>query len=204
MPHLRLAALVSILLFSHAALAQRWVPMSIVEDGFSIMAPGEFEIEEIDYETEYGIVVPARIYRHENDGGVYTVTVVDYRDSQRLHEQEDPPLLRVYGQVDVRGSVAFAASKIRERAESIDYDRYHYISRVDGHQLHTTNPDGTRTLAGLYLLESRLYVIEATTNPGTPPGGMFQQSLQFIDENGDVRRFGGFESVIKVSGVTER
>ena len=201
MPYLRLAAMISTLLLSHATLAQRWVPISIVEDGFLIMSPGEFEIEEIDYETEYGIVVPGRIYRHENDSGVYTVTVVDYSDSQRLHAQQDQPLLSVYGQVDVRGSVAFAASKIRERAESVDYDAYHYISRVDGHQLHTTNPDGTRTLAALYLLESRLYVIDATTNPGTPPGGMFQQSLQFIDENGEVRRFGGFESVIKVLGV---
>ena len=200
MSYLRLAAMVSALLLSHTTLAQRWVPISVVEDGFLIMAPGEFEVEEIDYETEYGIVVPARIYRHENDSGVYTVTVVDYSDSQQLHAQQEQPLLSVYGQVDVRGSVAFAASKIRERAESVDYDAYHYISRVDGHQLHTTNPDGTRTLAGLYLLESRLYVIEATTNPGTPPGGMFQQSLQFIDENGEVRRFGGFESVIKVLG----
>lgn len=204
MPHLRLAAMVSILSFSHATFAQRWVQISIIEDGFRIMAPGEFEIEEIDFETEYGIVVPARIYRHENDGGVYTVTVVDYRDSQRLHEEQIPALLRVYGQVDVRGSVAFAANKIRERAKSIEYDAYHYISRVDGHQLHTTNPDGTRTFAGLYLLESRLYVLEATTNPGTPPGGMFQQSLEFIDENGDPRRFDGFRSVIKVSGVTGR
>ena len=141
---------------------------------------------------------------HELGELPHLVVAVDYRDSQRLHEEQIPALLRVYGQVDVRGSVAFAANKIRERAESIEYDAYHYISRVDGHQLHTTNPDGTRTFAGLYLLESRLYVLEATTNPGTPPGGMFQQSLEFIDENGDPRRFDGFSSVIKVSGVTER
>ena len=40
-------------------------------------------------------------------------------------------------------------------------------------------------LPGLYLLESKLYVIEARVNPGSPPGGIFQQSFEFIDENGN-------------------
>ena len=70
----------------------------------------------------------------------------------------------------MRASVAYVARQIRERAESVEYDNYHYIGRVDGHQMHTTNPDGTRTFAGLYLLESKLYVIDATVNPGAPPG----------------------------------
>ena len=86
MPLLRLVILGSILL-SGPALAQRWIPYSNTLDGFRLMAPGEFEIEEIDFETEYGIVVPARIYTHENDAGRFSVTVVDYRDSQRLHEE---------------------------------------------------------------------------------------------------------------------
>jgi hypothetical protein len=153
-------------------------------------------------------VVPARIYRHENEGGVYTMTVVDYRDSQRLHEERiqalDDIYLPVYGQVDVRASVAFAARELRERAASIEYDNYHYINRVDGHQLHTTNPDGTRTFAGLYLHRSRLYILDATINPGTPPGGMFQQSLEFIDENGEPMTYRNFEDVEKVIGVQRR
>lgn len=208
MHSLRSIAIASLLLVSGSALAQRWMPFESREDGFRMMIPGEFTREDVDYKTEYGIVVPARVYTHENAAGRYTMTVVDYRDSQRLHEARikelDDVYLPIYGQVDVRASVAFAARKIRERAASIEYDNYHYINRVDGHQLQTTNPDGTRTYAGIYLHRSRLYVLEATVNPGYPPGGMFQQSLEFIDENGEPYAYRNFDDVVKILGVVPR
>lgn len=208
MPFLRLIILASTLWFCGSAVAQRWIPYASATDGFRIMAPGEFAIEEIDFETEYGIVVPARIFSAENDTGRYSVTVVDYRDAQRLHDErlrEIGPIYQpIYGQVDVRASVAYAAKKIRDRASTIEYDAYHYISRIDGHQLQTTNPDQTRTFAAIYLYESRLYVIEATASPDIAPPGMFQQSLEFIDEDGEVITYRNFRDVYKVSGVVER
>lgn len=204
----RLIAIAALLLVSGSALGQRWMPFESREDGFRMMIPGEFSRADADYTTEYGIVVPAHVYTHENASGRYTMTVVDYRDSQRLHEERikelDDVYLPIYGQVDVRASVAFAARKIRERAASVEYDNYHYINRVDGHQLQTTNPDGTRTYAGIYLHRSRLYVIEATVNPDYPPGGMFQQSLEFIDENGEPYTYRNFDDVVKVLGVVRR
>ena len=206
---LRLTTTISILFLANPAFAQRWAEFTSDEDRFRMMAPGgEFDIEVIDFETEYGIVVPARVYSHENDSGRFTLTVVDYRDAQRLHEARirelDNVYLPVYGEVDVRASVAFAATKIRERAETVDYDAYHYIGLVDGHQLQTTNPDGTRTFAAIYLHRSKLYVIDATVNPGTPQGGMFQQSFQFIDENGDSIRYRTFRDAYKVLSDSAR
>ena len=206
---LRLTTTISILFLVNPAFAQRWAEFTSDEDRFRMMAPGgEFDIEVIDFETEYGIVVPARVYSHENDSGRFTLTVVDYRDAQRLHEARirelDNVYLPVYGEVDVRASVAFAATKIRERAETVDYDAYHYIGLVDGHQLQTTNPDGTRTFAAIYLHRSKLYVIDATVNPGTPQGGMFQQSFQFIDENGDSIRYRTFRDAYKVLSDSAR
>ena len=134
--------------------------------------------------------------------------MVDYRDAQQLHEQRieelDGVYIGIYGQVDVRASVAYAAKKIRDRASTIEYDAYHYISRVDGHQLQTTNPDQTRTFAAIYRRESRLYVVDATVSANTTPPGMFQQSLEFIDENGEQVRYQNFRDVYKVSGVVER
>ena len=204
---LRLFTMILILMFSGSVLAQRWVQFASVEDGFRMMAPGDFEIENVDFETEYGIIVPAHIYRHENDIGKYTMTVVDYRDSQSLHnkriEELDGVYIGVYGEVDVRGSIAFAAKKVRDRANSIEYDAYHYISRVDGHQLQTTNPDRSRTFAAIYLRESRLYVSEATVKEGETPPGMFQQSLEFIDEDGGQIRYRSFREVNKILGATE-
>jgi hypothetical protein len=203
----RLLTMISILAFSGSAVAQRWIPYSSIEDGFRLMAPGEFEIEERDFESEYGIVIPSRIYSYENDIGTFTVTVVDYRDSQRLHEERieelDGVYISIYGEVDVRASVAFAAKKIRDRASTIEYDAYHYISRVDGHQLQTTNPDKSRTFAAIYLRDSRLYVVDATVREGAPPPGMFQQSLEFIDENGEQVRYGSFREVYKVRGARD-
>lgn len=208
MRFLRLIILASALWFCGFAVAQRWIPYASATDGFRIMAPGEFAIEEIDFETEYGIVVPARVFSHENDTGRYSVTVVDYRESQRLHDErlrEIGALYQpIYGQVDVRGSIAYAAKRIRDRASTIEYDAYHYISRIDGHQLQTTNPDQTRTFAAIYLYESRLYVIDATASPDIAPPGMFQQSLEFIDEDGEVITFRNFRDVYKVSGVVKR
>lgn len=200
---LRLVSLTTLLIFSSSAFAQRWAPFSSDDGVFRIMVPGgEFEIETVDFETEYGIVVPAHIHRAEDQYGTYTLTVVDYVDSMELHRERiaelDGIYLSVYGEVDARGSVAYFARMIRERAESVEYDNYHYIGRVDGHQLHTTNPDGTRTFAGLYLLESRLYAIEATIAPTAPTGGMFQQSFEFLDENGVRIMYPTFHEVRKI------
>ena len=172
------------------------------------MAPGEFAIEEIDFETEYGIVVPARVFSHENETGRYSVTVVDYREAQRLHDERLEQIggiyQPIYAQVDVRGSIAYVAKKIRDRASTVDYDAYHYISRIEGHQLQTTNPDQTRTFAALYLYQSRLYVIDATVSPNTAPPGMFQQSLEFVDEDGEVITFRNFPEDRKVTGPFTR
>ena len=200
---LRLISLTTILIFSGSAFAQRWAPYTGEDGEYRIMTPGgQFEVETVDFETEYGIVVPARVHRAEDSHGNYTLTVVDYTDSLALHRERiselDGIYLDVYGEVDVRGSVSHFARMIRERAESVEYDNYHYIGRVDGHQLHTTNPDGTRTFAALYLLESKLYAIEAIVNPGAPTGGMFQQSFEFIDENGNMIMFPTFHDVRKV------
>ena len=200
---LRLTSLATILIFSSSAFAQRWAPYTSEDGEFRIMVPGgQFEVETVEFETEYGIVVPARVHTAQDSHGNYTLTVVDYSDSMELHrvriEELDGVYLGVYGEVDVRGSVAYFARMIRERAESVEYDNYHYIGRVDGHQLHTTNPDGTRTFAALYLLESKLYAIDATINPGAPTGGMFQQSFEFIDENGNMIMYPTFHEVRKV------
>ena len=199
----RLISLATILIFSSSAFAQRWAPFTSEDGEFRIMAPGgQFEIESVDFETEYGIVVPARVHTAQDTHGTYTLTVVDYTDSMALHRERiaelDGVYLDVYGEVDARGSVAYFARMIRERAESVEYDNYHYIGRVDGHQLHTTNPDGTRTFAALYLLESKLYAIDATISPAAPTGGMFQQSFEFIDENGNMIMFPSFHDVRKV------
>ncbi|MDE0004937.1 MAG: hypothetical protein OXQ29_19780, partial [Rhodospirillaceae bacterium] len=166
--------------------------------------PGEFQVEEIDFASEYRATFPARVYSYEDDAGNrFSVTVVDYTDSLRIHTErartEADYLL--YWEVDIRASVAYAAANIRSRGGEIVYDAYHYIDRVEGHQLHMVNEDETRTYAAIYLHDSHLYIVEATVAPGTPPPGQFQQSLEFIDENGGRIRYQNFAEAIKVRGA---
>ena len=52
-----------------------------------------------------------------------------------------------------------------------------------------TNKDQSRSFIGIHLNASRLYILEATSPQGFPPPAWFQQSLQFIDENGQRIRY---------------
>ena len=182
--------IVALLFFSHSAFAQRWVEFTNEFDRFAIeFPPGGPEIREIAYESEYGAVFPARVYSSEDEAGRYSVTVVDYTDARRIHAERTNTTSAddgsLYWAVDVLGSISFAAWNIRKRGGEITYDAFHYIQRVAGHQLQITNSDRSRTFAGIYLHETRLYIAEVTVRPGSPPPIMFQQSLTLFDEDGN-------------------
>ncbi len=208
MRFLRLIAVVSMLFPSGPSVAQDWIHYFSTTDLFSIHTPGEFEVQDITYPSEYGAIFPARVYSYEDGANRYAVTVVDYTDSQRIHtertDRTEADYLSVYWEVDVRASVAYAAWNLRQRGGEVTYDAYHYIDLVEGHQLQMTNADQTRTYAGIYLHDSRLYIVEATVSPGSVPPGFFQQSLQFIDEAGDRIRYRNYSDAVKVRNARVR
>ncbi len=185
-----LLTIVVLVLFAPAIFAQRWTEFTSEVDRFAIeFPPGGPQIQDIDYESEYGVIFPARTYSAENAGGRYSLTVVDYTDARRIHSERTNKTSAddgsLYWAVDVIGSIAYAAWNIRRRGGEITYDAFHYIQRVNGHQLQITNSDGSRTFAGIYLHDSRLYIAEATVPPRSPPPVMFQQSLVLFDETGN-------------------
>ena len=201
---MRLCRSLTVLLFALpgvSAFAQGWAQYTSEIDRFRIQVPGEFEIIDSSYDSEYGAVFPARIYRYEDGPNLYSVTVVDYTDARAIHAarpdrtQADYDL---YWEVDVRASIAYAAWNLRKRGGEVTFDAYHYIDRVEGHQLQITNDDRSRTYAGIYLHDSRLYILEATVAPGSPPPGIFQQSLEFIDADGNKIRYRNYADAIKV------
>jgi len=189
-------------------LGQGWFQYASSVDSFRIHTPGDFKIEEVEYFSEYGAVFPARVYSFESGRNHYSVTVVDYTDSKAIHaartNRTEADYLSLYWEIDIRASVAYAAANLRSRGGQVTYDAYHYIDRVEGHQLQITNTDQSRSYAAIYLHESRLYIVEATVAPGLPPPGMFQQSLEFIDEMGQRIRYRDFSDVAKVSGAPVR
>ena len=136
---------------------------------------------------------PGRVYSVKAGVGTYSVTVIDYRESEKLHAAipkaesfTDPR----YWQIDIQASIQYAATKYRMRPGSkVTYDAWHYIDLVEGHQLQLSNQDNTRTFVAIYLHENRLYIVEATVPQGYPPPGLFQQNLSFLDEKGGRVRY---------------
>jgi hypothetical protein len=182
-------------LLSGVSSAQGWTDFVSLQDHFSIVFPGEPEVHEIQYDSEYGAVFPGRVYSADVDGRRYSVTVIDYSNAEAIHEartnrtEADTPAGYEYWRIDVLASVDYAAWQFRQRGGEVTYDAWHHVDRVPGHQLQITNPDQSRTFAGIYLHDDQLYIIEATVPAGSPPQGMFQQALRFVDDDGQPIRY---------------
>ena len=190
---IRLMLVAFVLGVPSAALAQEWNDYMSTVDKFSITFPGQPTVTEIKWPSEYGAVFPGRVYTVRQGVGTYSVTVIDYTQSEKIHSAiakpesfQDPR----YWQIDIQASIQYAATKFRQRPGSkVTYDAWHYIDLVEGHQLQLSNQDQTRTFVGIYLHENRLYIVEATVPQGYPPPGLFQQNLSFLDEKGGRVRY---------------
>jgi hypothetical protein len=189
----RLIPLVIILYLSQPVFAQGWMAYVSSEDRFSVNLPGVPEVRDITYPSEYGAVFPGRVYSLENGPSRYSVTVIDYRDAERIHAERtnktEADSMPIYWQIDVQASIAYAAWHFRQRDAEVTYDAWHYVDLIEGHQLQLTNADQSRTFAAIYLHESLLYILEATVPPRAPPPGLFQQSLSLLDEEGNRVRY---------------
>jgi hypothetical protein len=177
-----------ILCIASPGLAQEWTEFTSKGDRFTVNLPGEPRVQEMAWPSEYGVVFPARVYSYAQGPNRYSVTVVDYTDSESIHAKRPKTEAEtggLYWQVDIQASIAYAATKFRQReGVKVTYDAYHYIDLVSGHQLQLTNADQSRTFVGIYLHENRLYMLEATVPAKAPQPGLFQQSLSFLDEAG--------------------
>lgn len=180
---------VALLLFSStASFAQGWIEYINRTDLFIVNFPGDPETTVTTHHSAFDADYPARVYTVENERGRYTITVVDFRDSEAIHlartnrtEANSSSSLWV---TDVRASVAHAAQGFRGRGGEVTYDAWADIDKIEGHQLQITNPDRSRSFISIHLHASRLYILEATVPPGSPPPGVFQQSLGILDEEG--------------------
>jgi hypothetical protein len=190
---IRVVPAVCILFLAVPSFAQEWITYVSREDRFSVNFPGKPEVREITYPSEYGAVFPGRVHSYNDGPNRYSVTVIDYTQAEKIHAERtnktQADSLPIYWQIDVQASIAYAAWQLRQRAAKVTYDAWHYIDLVEGHQLQLTNADQSRTFAGIYLHESRLYILEATVPPDAPPPGLFQQSLSFLDEKGNRVRY---------------
>tara|TARA_B100000530_G_C15913815_1_gene470443 strand:- start:165 stop:776 length:612 start_codon:yes stop_codon:yes gene_type:complete len=183
-----------LVLFSGISNAQGWTEHVYLNDFFTINFPGDPEINETTYLSEFDATYPARVYTVNSQQSLYSVTVVDFTDAQAIHaamEKTEAATSSATWINDQRAAVSRAAREMRSRGGEITHDAWSHIDRVEGLQLQMTNSDNSRTYAGIYMNgnSSRLFILEATVAPRSIPPGQFQQSLGFVDSSGNRIRY---------------
>jgi hypothetical protein len=191
------------LIVAFPALAQDWMTMTATNDGFRANYPGEPKVESITYDSEFHMSLPGRVYRAADDFGRYSTTVVDYRDSKRLHDARSEKCLAANGAnqldgdtcqndftMEVVGAMDHAVSHFikRDGAKVPQYGTY-FLDRVAGRLLQITNADRSRTYAAVHQHAGRLYIHEATVPAGMPEPILFMQNLAWVNEEGKAIRY---------------
>jgi hypothetical protein len=180
------------------AFSQGWSEYLSQKDSFSVSFPGEPEVREITYETEYSLKLPARVYSVENGPNRYLLTVVDYSDTQAKHAERVKNCKSELGggdscgnpwRTELRGAMLHATWNLLQRGGKLTHLNYTVADLVEGHYIQLSNADGSRTFAAIHMHENRLYILEGTVAKGAPAPGLFQQSLQFLDKEGKRVRY---------------
>src|SRR3979409_1991258 len=74
-----------LLMMCPAASAQEWVQYASKADLFAVNFPSEPKTQDITYKSEFGIALPAHVYNADQGQSRYSVTVVDYNDTEKIH-----------------------------------------------------------------------------------------------------------------------
>ena len=187
-----------ILLLSGPAFAQEWIQYASRTDFFGVNFPGEPKVQDITYATEYDITLPGRVYNAASGPSRYSVTVINYANAEKIHTARAEECRKKGGEGDacnngwrgdVQGSIVYASWKFFQRDAKVTHYAWYNSDQVEGHRLQLLNPDGSRTFAAIHRHGTRLYILEATVPKGQPAPGLFQQSLQFLDETGKPLRY---------------
>lgn len=189
-----LGSAVLVLVMSGPSFAQEWTEFASREEHFTITFPGQPKVTETTWTSQFGTILPARIYTGPEGSSRYQVTVVDYTPDERLLTERSRTLPALdlaihdygpgYWKTDVRSAVVYAASKFLERDAKVETIMASLADLVSGLLVQLTNKDQSRTYASIYMHENRLIIAEATVPKGYPAPIIFQQSLGWLDEEG--------------------
>ncbi len=175
------------------ASASSWSQMTFQEDFFQVNFPQEPKVRKEIYRSEYGANLPSTVYEVRQGDSLHSVTVVDFSRVKEIHaSQEDQVTVagaHNFWFFDPLAAISYAAHQFRQRGGDVNYDAWHVIDGIEGHQMILVNPDKTQTYAGIYRHADRLYILEATVPADAPPQGIFEQSLHILDEEGKRIRY---------------
>ena len=192
-----------LVLITSPAAAQDWAEYQNIQDGFKVDFPGQPKITETTWTSEYGYRLPARVYSADRGKERYSMTVVDYNpiEAQGVERRKNCPAGAEpcigsdlsgpgYWKHDIRGAIIYAASKFLERDVKMTRMLWAHEDLVEGIELQLTgNVDQSRTFAFISMRENRLYISEGTVPKGYPQPGLFQQSMGYLDKDGNGVRY---------------
>jgi hypothetical protein len=186
------------------ASAQEWDEYVSTQDGFKLNFPGTPKITEGTWTSQMNYTLPMRIYSADKGRERYSVTVVDYSSIQQQGIERGktcppgnancranaPPALGAgYALHDERGAIVYAVFRLLQRDAKLNYMAWEWQDLVEGHLVQLTNPDQSRTFAWIGMHAHKLYIVEGTVPAGYPEPGLFQQSMGWVDKNGNGIRY---------------
>lgn len=180
-----------------------WIEFASRDDRFTCNFPEQPRVTQTTWTSEYGAVLPARVYSSAQGQSRFSMMVADYRDIEKILTEKSkscPAGAETcrgggatglgYWKVDLQGALVYATWKLMERpGAKVTHLMWNFMDLVNGHQLQLTNPDKSRTFASIYMHENKLYIMEGTVPDGYPEPGLFQQSLGWLDEAGNGIRY---------------
>lgn len=203
---MRTTALVfAMLSVSGPAVAQQWTEYVNTQDGFKVNFPGQPTVTETTWQSQLDYVLPARVYSADRGREHYSVTVVDYSDLERqgierarncppgnaqCRANAGPILGPGYWKHDERGAIVYATFKLLQRDATLTGLAWEWQDLVEGHLMQlTNNADQSRTFAYIAMHENKLYIVEGTVPRGFAEPALFQQSLGWVDKDGNRIRY---------------
>jgi hypothetical protein len=195
----------ALLLIPGLASAQEWEEYTSLQDGFRLNFPGQPRISEITWTSQLNYTLPGRVYSADKGREHYSLTVVDYSsiEQQGIERAKScppgnancranaPPALGAgYARHDERGAIVFATFKLLQRDAKLNYLTWEWQDLVEGHIVQlTNNADQSRTFAWVGMHAHKLYILEGTVPANFPEPGLFQQSMQWVDKDGNGIRY---------------
>ena len=196
----------ALLLFSAGpAAAQEWDLYTNIQDGFKVNFPGQPRVTDTTWTSQLNYILPARVYGAEKGRERYSLTVVDYSsiEQQGIERSKTCPpgnencranagsaLGDGYAKHDERGAIVYATFKLLQRDATLNFLAWEWQDMVEGHLVQLThNLDRSRTFAWIGMHAHKLYILEGTVPAGYPEPGLFQQSMGWVDKDGNGIRY---------------
>jgi hypothetical protein len=155
-----------------AASAQVWEEYVNREDFFQVNFPGEPQVNQIQYKTVKGTMLPAKVFTATAPAGsitsgTYRVTVVDYNTA--------------------KGELGDAIEQARQAILAKGTAKYDGRENLDMHRSwRVTVENANARILGEILIaaNNRVYIVEGETPLDVPPAAQFQASIQILNDEG--------------------